>query len=149
MEVAVNRLKVAAQTSGGRKITMIIGRSFKLQKALLILCVVVIVARTLLDSKGQETLKMAETGALTLRRSTIFNQTRNDMRQIMMAQAVTVRAEAAEVTTTINLLRHLVRSSPVEVVVAALPQVAGVETIKAKVTTKAVVTTAENDYNPW
>lgn len=70
------------------------------------------------------------------------------MRQIMMAQAVTVGAEAAEVTTTINLRRHLVRSSPVEVVVAALPQVAGVETIKAKVTTKAVVTT-KSDYNPW
>lgn len=106
-------------------------------------------ARTLLDSKGQETLKMAETEALTLRRSTIFNQPRNDMKQIMMAQAVTGRAEAAEVTTTINLRRHLARSSPVEVVVAALPQVAGVETIKAKVITKAVVTTAESDYNPW
>jgi hypothetical protein len=133
---------VEVQTSEERRITTRVGKIYKL-KALLIQCVEVKAAPMQQDSKDQETPRMEEKEAPTLRRSTICSLLRSVMRVLSTIAQVAIARAAA--TTTTSRHHRLVRSSQaaVEAGAAAHRQAAEVAITRIKVIKAAETTESD------
>jgi hypothetical protein len=133
---------VEVQTLEERKITMKVGRIYKL-KVLRILCEEV-KAPMLQDLKDREILKMEEKEALTLRKSTISSLLKSDMNQSLAMARVGIGRVAAVVAIIItSRLPLLVRFSQAVAEVEAHPQAAEVEITRIKVIKEAATTESD------